>query len=412
MQLNINTVKTVLNKVNSKGASLIRKETGLDASMAAKEGFKLQLPETAHTCDIVRIGRNNNPALHYTDVLTFRDKSGQIVNRYIKQVDGKNIKETHKGYEEMFPWEKDMDESGKEVMDIFGKKVRSYTRENGKIKQIQEDTFAVSDEPKPYLTHFQRTITPAAQPRTTRVNNENILLEQRRSGEKPKFLQNEYKVDDYYTGDFYLINSRASSGELKKIAQNSYFLPYVSPTPKFTNRMANACIEDANFIAPPEIKLYKEASAKSGFYTGDVNINLKSSRDLSAPRESLTETIGHEVSHAKWAEKTLMYDMHKNGIDMGNDFKKFIKPGDIPKIEKYKYSSEHYISPKEDYKGYLNQYCERVAREDGTAAVRKYSTLDKAIKNEFPYRHEFQFYQPNYNQDDLMGLASLLKAWK
>ena len=75
-------------------------------------------------------------------------------------------------------------------------------------------------------------------------------------------------------------------------------------------RMADACIQDANFICEgPEVVLYKQASTQCGFFSnsGKVNINLKSSRDLAMPREALTETIGHEVGHAKWDEKTLLY---------------------------------------------------------------------------------------------------------
>lgn len=38
MSLNINGLKTAFTKVNSKGASLLRKETSLDALKAAQEG--------------------------------------------------------------------------------------------------------------------------------------------------------------------------------------------------------------------------------------------------------------------------------------------------------------------------------------------------------------------------------------
>ena len=412
MPINLNTIKTCLNKVNSKGASLLRKHTGLDISQASKDGFKLKLSENAKTYDAVRVGRKNNPSEHYTDIFTFRDKNGQIVNRYIKEVDGKNIKETYKGYEDLFPWEKDLDEFGEKIIEIPGKKVRSYTRENGKITQIQEDTFALTDEARPYLTHYQRKITPAPEPYYKRTNRENILLEQRRTGEQPKIIENEYTVDKHNSGYFRLDKTKASTPELEEIAQSSYFLPYISPNTKFAKRMANACIKDARFIADPEISLYKQASNSNGYFSseGVVNINLKSSKDLARTRESLTETIGHEVGHAKWDEKCMLYDFYKAGCDNG-DFLRIYSKNDIADIKRYKYSIDNYIPPYSDPRGYHNQFCERVARAEGKNAVKKYVAFEDTLKEEFPNMHGFQFYQPNHNEDDFQGLFSLLNAW-
>ena len=70
-----------------------------------------------------------------------------------------NIKETTKGFENIYPWEKDLDEFGDEVLEISARKVRSHVRENGKISKITEDVFAVTDEAKPVVTHSQKIIT-------------------------------------------------------------------------------------------------------------------------------------------------------------------------------------------------------------------------------------------------------------
>ena len=59
MGLNINGLKTAFTKVNSKGASLLRKETSLDALKAAQEG--VIVPQNAKTYDAVRVGRNFKP---------------------------------------------------------------------------------------------------------------------------------------------------------------------------------------------------------------------------------------------------------------------------------------------------------------------------------------------------------------
>ncbi len=408
--MNINTVKSVLNRINSKGASLIRKDTGLDISKAIKEG--VYVPEGAKSFDAVRVGKNFNPKECYTDVFTFRDENGKIASRFIKNVDGKNVTETQKWYENLYPWEKDLDEFGNEVMEISARKVRSFTRDNGKIAKINEEVFAVTDEANPYLTHFKKEITPDAKPHFPRANKEKILLEERRNGTSPKIIENEYSVDMYNTGHFYLESSKASSPELRAIAQNSYFLPFVSPNTKFAYRMADACVQDAKFMSDPDISLYKRASNLNGYFSGDgiVSINLKSSKDLARTRESLTETIGHEVGHAKWDEKCMFYDFYKAGVDQGDFLRNYSKK-EIPNIERYKYSIEHYITPGADKKGYYNQFCEKVAREEGTKAVKKYVDLENQIKEQFPNQHGFQFFKPNTMEDDLQGLFSLFRAW-
>lgn len=283
MGLNINGLKTAFTKVNSKGASLLRKETSLDALKAAQEG--VIVPQNAKTYDAVRVGRNFKPDESYTDIFTFRDAGGNIVKRYTRQVDGKNIKETTKGFENIYPWEKDLDEFGDEVLEISARKVRSHVRENGKISKITEDVFAVTDEAKPVVTHSQKIITRGEDNIYKSTNYETFLLEQRQNGAKPAYIKNEYEIDKHANGYFDLTKSEASSPELKEIAQNSYLLPYVSKTNKFAHRMSQAAIEDGNFILSPSVNLYKKTSSTAGFCSADdVYINLKSSKDLSMPR--------------------------------------------------------------------------------------------------------------------------------
>ena len=96
MSLNISTTKKILSKVNSKGLAVLRKEKGLSLENAAKESLKFC--SSAKSYDAVRVGSTTNPA-QYTDIFTFRNQNGEIVNRYIKNVDGSDIKETTKWFE-------------------------------------------------------------------------------------------------------------------------------------------------------------------------------------------------------------------------------------------------------------------------------------------------------------------------
>ena len=411
----MNTVnaKSLISKFTSNGSVLLKKRQSVRLIKPIRNRYIV--PENAVSYDFVRVGRNFSPKNTYTDVFTFRDKNGQLVKRYINQVDGTNTKETVKWYEKFIPWERYINSSDDEVLQISGNRVRFYTRENGKISSVTEDFYSVTKEKKPILSHFRKTIKPILNDGIfNKSNYENILLEQRRNGEKAKYIRNEYLTDKFKVGYFNLLKSDSSSPELAKIAKNTYFLPYVSSKNKFAYRMADACIQDANFICEgPEVVLYKQASTQCGFFSnsGKVNINLKSSRDLAMPREALTETIGHEVGHAKWDEKTLLYDLYKEGFDDG-DFLRNIDKSEIPDIEKYKYSVEHYVPFSVNKKAYYNQFCEKVAQQSGENAVKKYEDFEESLKEQFSNMHGFQFYKPAQKEDELQRLFAMISALK
>lgn len=65
----------------------------------------------------------------------------------------------------------------------------------------------------------------------------------------------------------------------------------------------------------------------------DVFINLKSSKDLDLPRETLTNTIGHKIGHAKWNERQMEREFYMEGID--DYYIKNYTPSERMKIKKY-----------------------------------------------------------------------------
>jgi hypothetical protein len=230
MSLNISTTKKILSKVNSKGLAVLRKEKGLSLENAAKESLKFC--SSAKSYDAVRVGSTTNPA-QYADIFTFRNQNGEIVNRYIKNVDGSDIKETTKWFETFDALSDIVDDLSDIGEKLIGKKVSSFIRKNGKISQINQDFYSILPEKKPTLTHFRRTVEPSPSDWSVSQNVEKILLEERRSGEPPKFIRNKYIVDRFGNGSFSLKNCEASSPELKELAQNEYLFPYVSPNSKF-----------------------------------------------------------------------------------------------------------------------------------------------------------------------------------
>ena len=411
MFININLGKSILNKVNSKGYSLLRKDVGIKVEKAVQDSLKC--PEGAVTYDAVRVGKINDAAEVYTDIFTFRDKEGNVVNRYIKKVDGEDITVTKKKYEKMSDDEVKIDGTD-EIKNIFARKVRSFTRKNDKISNITEDVFSVTDDLKPILTHFKRVIDPYLHKKTIWYTplQETILLEQRQNSQPAKYIKNKFIVKTAY-GIFDMIEMVASDKKLEKIAQNTYFLPFVSPSNKFAYRMSWACIKDAKFACPPDVTLYKKPCLRRGEYStgGHVYLNLMSGNGWITPRDSLTQTIGHEVAHAKWDEKVGALDFYEAGIYSKKDFLKMYSLEEIPLIKKYREAILNYVWPEENKKAYLDNFAEVVARQAGKAASKKYYDLRKNIDREFPYQHIDQFYVAPDFEDDLSSFFNIGKTF-
>ncbi len=412
--MNINAIKNTISRVTANGAALLRREAGLNAERAAQEG--LRMPQNAVTYDAVRVGRNFDHEKYYTDVFTFRDESGEILNRYIRKIDGDNIVETKQGFNHL---DIDDDSFRDDGLNVSARKIRSYIRENGRITSITEDVFAKTDEAKPVVTHYKRTITPGNDNRNISMNYETILLEQRRNGEAPKFINNKYETDKdgiYNPGTFNLVESSTSDAALDRIAQNSYFLPYVSPQNKFAYRLTQATIKDADIFNPvflPHIVLYRDSSARKivndfGSFSDNLDIRINLGRK-GAPlsRDLLVNTIGHEVGHYKWHDKCVNYQLcFRDKIIDKNEFFRMYDKNELPKIKKYAYAEQHYVQPGVNHKEYRKNYAEVVAREEGDKALDKYNNLKQDIESQFPYKHTEQFYASN-DFDILSSFASI-----
>ena len=385
-----------------KAAQLLRKEIGLAAEHATKEGIRL--PQNAATFDVVKVKKNDI----LTDIFTFKDENGKMIQRFIKKTKGKNVTETTRKYDELEPFDVPVTEAGLFRKDVNAKRIRSYTRTNGKISEIKEEVISHTDEKKPFMTKTARTIKRGAKAEGgiyKRPNYETISIEQRKNGKKPVFIENKYEVDLLTQGDCFLVESKISSPKLKTIAGNSFFLPYTSPDTKFTHRIAQACISDADIVAlRPDVVLYKKAGNRLGYYRSDIDtvfINLMSEKGMVEPRTSLVNVAGHEIGHAKWETKVLLSefdDIEINSLE------------EVATILEYKKAMKNYTPSNVDYKKYRSNYTEVKAREEGDAASRKYMDLSSKISKIFRFLHPEQFYilKENIRTENL---SELLSKW-
>lgn len=375
---------------------LLRKEMGLASKLALKEGVRL--PKGTASFDVVKVKKNDI----LTDIFTFKDENGKIVQRYIKKTEGKNIIETTRKYDEIESFDVPIDELETKYVWLNSRRIRSCTRTNGRISEIKEEVITHTDEKNPFMTKTVRTIKPESEYESRclkKPKSESILIEQRRKGSKPVFIENEYQVDNFAQGDSFLVKSNVSSPELKDIAENSFFLPYTSQDIKFAHRITQACMRDANLLLEPEVVLYKSSGKTLGSFDGRILIKIKSEKGLLEPRSSLINTAGHEVGHVKWEEKVLMYDLGE---------KEMYTPEELSKIKKYKKAMENYTPAKVNYKKYKNNFAEVTAREEGAAASNKYMDLDSKISKVFPFLHPNQFYMPKWENLRDEGLSDIL----
>ena len=395
-----------------KAAQLLRKEIGLAAEYASKEGIRL--PKDAATFDVVKVKKNNI----LTDILTFKDENGKMIQRFIKKTEGKNVTETTRKYDELESFDIPATEIGLLRKNVNARRIRSYTRTNGKISKIKEEVITHTDDKNPFMTKSVRIVEPMSLDffrfkNRTKPNLESISIEQHKKGWDPVFIKNEYLVDNLVPGDAVLQKSIISSPELKEIANNSFFLPYTSPDVKFVHRMAQACITDSKFLRPPKVKLYKKTGKELGSNNTTKNIvkiNLMSEEGMMEPRTSLVNTIGHEVGHAKWGQKVMRHEELARSGDFKTLFEEF-SPKELGYVVEYRKALNHYTRPEENYSEYYHNFTEVTARDEGTIVSKKYADLRIKIEKFFRFLHPEQFFVPKYENIRTESLSELCENW-
>ena len=378
-------------KYTAKGSSLVRKELGLSTRNFVQEGYKgIKIPKGAVSYDAVKVGRNFNADDFFTDIFTFRDKDGNILQRLTNKVDGKDNKQTLKWYEKLFEHDIALDDYGDNVVFVNAIKVSGYERENGRISHFWNEVVTKTDEANPKFTIFKRI---------SNGDQETHYLAQLEKGKKPKFIENIYNLFVAQPlsgkrirgiGEYKLASFKVSDEALREIAEHPYAFPAMSKYNKFINRMFGAIDKDANAILSPELKLFKAASRKGGYYSayegfaGTIHINKLDNYGNLRSRDDLTRTIAHEYGHHQWKEKAMSLEVFDDELMFPEE--------ELPLVKEYLKSINKYVSFDKDAKAYYEQFSERVARVEGREAVKKISDLNRKIEKEFPYCHAEQFY--------------------
>lgn len=383
----IKFIVNAMSSYTSKGCTLLRKQNGLPLTSLKEEFIKgIKLTDDAASYDAVRVGKNFDGANCFEDIITIRNKDGKIIQRFRQDVNGEEIKNTVRKYSDMGFCE--IERNGIEIP-VKGRKITGYERVNGEIENIFTETQAVTSEKNPILSLFKRTTTH---------HDETIHLGEYQNGIPAKTIDNVYTdfskipgVGPIFPGLYKLNSSKVSNEALKEIAEHPYFLPYVSKYNKFIHRAGQAHHGINKYGLRPKIKIFKEASPLKGFYNRLVNINNLDAKGYLRDRESLMQTIAHEIGHRLWGLKVGQYNRIKNGSMKFEDT--CLTLDDIEHIKKYQKSIENYVSSESNYAEYYKQFAERMARVEGKEGTERYYQLNSKMRKEFPNTHDNQFYE-------------------
>lgn len=328
---------------------------------------KLRVPDKASCFDIVRILSKEGES---TDIFTFRGKSkgnnvGDIIRRFFIKSNNEGRTVVERNY---IPFKKTkildpMDEEEMRMLNVFGRKISSVTKKNGKYVEKMEEIQTRTETPdgKP-IVHISKIITKPNAHKETEWQS----LYKYEKGVEPK--------------GYSIINgtkSNKSEFEFRNMPEDFksdiYFPYHLYSFKRFKKSIPNIA-ENPNHKAPKvDVIWYKDNFADmEGFYDGSVHLN---ERALSN-RYSVVKSAAHEKEHAYQDNQVQRMLKHK-------------KVDNVNETKQYKKDFENYVDSSEDFFAYRNQLIEQNARRAGSAAENSYRESSFNLKEEFPYAPDY-----------------------
>ena len=358
-------------KFNSVGHYLISRQTGIEISSKLK-GIKY--PQKAKTYDFVEIGHEFKPLTHNTQIITFRDKNGKIVQRNIinnKPNETIEVKKNYKYYSKTYIRNAD---DPLNWLGVLGRKISSVTQKNGVyVSKSEEIQTHIKKNSKPILTISKIESYSTGYPALERETQS--LYEYGKGSRKGYSAQNYYRNNN--SGLFKFSDYREDFENMENILKDDkYSMLYIYPLRQF-KRVAPYVIESPLHTPPlTGIKWYskykhpEDKTISLGYYDGDVHLNRRSL----ITKSDVVRTTAHEKEHAYQR-----YERRKPIEQHTEETKK--------NIEAY----NNYVSADDDFEQYKANYNETKAREAGLLAIKEYKTSLDNLRSNFPYAPNYQF---------------------
>ena len=356
-------------KFNSAGHCLISKQTGIELTQKLK-GIKY--PQRAKTYDVVEIGHNFNPEEYNTKIITFRDKSGEILQRNVIQKTPNETLETKKNYIKY----KDtaiFEPGSYNFLLVGGRKISSVIKKNGKFFAKSEEIQTVpKTESNPRVTISKIESFSTGYPAVEKENQS--CYEYTKGHKKGYSLQNYIRNNDaglFKFGDF-----KAKFENMNDLSQDKHLLLHLYSAKQF-RRIAPYIIENPEHTPPiVSVKWYNkypnpnDNNISYGFFNGQVNLNKRTVKS----KEQVIQSAAHEKEHGYQRE-----EMRKPIKEHTEETKKYI------------YATRNYIKAEVNYEEYKKNYKEVKAREAGRKALNEYMENLNNLREEFSYAPDYQF---------------------
>ncbi len=356
-------------KFNSAGHCLITKQTGIAITKKLK-GIKY--PQKAKSYDIVQIGHDFKPLTNNTEIITFRDKNGEILQRNITHKTPNELTETKKNYIKYKDTAIFEPESYNFLL-VGGRKISSITKKNGNFFSKSEE---IQTYPKtnsnPRVTISKIESFTTGYPAVEKENQS--LYEYSKDCKKGYYLKNYIRNND--SGLFKFGDFKTHFDEMIDLSTDKY-LPLHLYSIKQFRQIAPHIIENPKHSSPfTIIKWYNkypnpaDDNISYGFFNGKVNLNKKTLKT----KEQIIETTAHEKEHGyQRAEMRKPKEQHNE------------------ETKRYILATKNYVKADVNYEDYRNNYKEIKAREAERITLNDYKDNLNKLREEFPYAPDYQF---------------------
>lgn len=392
-------------KFNSLGHCLITKETGIKITKDIKQEFKqlkgIKFPQKTTTYDIVEIGNDFKVLDNYTQIYTFRDKKGNIVQRNIINKTPEKIIETKRNYLER-PVEVKYVSNGNLTSSLFDKhmiysrKITSVTKENKeyvyKSEEVQSWTKSCTNN-EPIVCITKNFAKPF---------RNNMELEKQSAYEYTKQGKRGLKTTEYVRtkGGGIDLNGIEYIYENMKPIEKDKYLPVAFYSFKQFKQMAPHIAQNPEHIPPfTYVHWYNRPKTNLGSFNEDT---IKLNHKTLTTKPEVIATSAHEKEHAYQRDQRIRYrilEKLRNGEEAYYNFDK-LTPDNLAMYEKrtgrkfidseeealkYIEANKNYVQPEDNYNEYYRNYLEEKARDAEVPALSEFFENIKDIKFNFKY---------------------------
>ena len=384
-------------------SQLISKTTNLPIKKVLYNG-KVHAPLKAKSYDLVKvIGRHGEK----TDIVTFREKAGDILRRYIikKGIFGTKIIE--RNYQKLKEALLDNPENPlmRDFLKVTGRKISSVTKLNGEFFEKSEEIQTITHRKNNSNVVHIKKLTSRMLGKSEVEDETQSLFEYRKDAPKKGYevktcLKSKLGfLNDIFAPEYKFFNFDKKTAEA--FEDDPYFLLHLYSNKEF-KRIAPTCSKrkDHKVIFEPSIKWLKKEDVNGSWnHEGGIELNKEMTNKL-----KIINVSAHEREHCFQDEQCVLHAIKNNKSTQGfpmsenriNNYRDYIKSGgkyqiiaSEKELKEYSHNLRNYIQPADDLNLYRAQILERHANIAGAMAEKEYKRSSRNLKEEFLFAPDY-----------------------